>query len=127
MNYKMFQHTAARRRLQFLLRLCGKTGKFQHTAARRRLPLIFEQVIAEGLCFNTQPRGGGCLKVFDLGLQFDKFQHTAARRRLLFQCLPINIFDRVSTHSRAEAAARILRLIPDLPTVSTHSRAEAAA
>ena len=55
------------------------------------------------------------------------FQHTAARRRLLFQCLPINIFDRVSTHSRAEAAAKYFENDKSKIIVSTHSRAEAAA
>ena len=33
-------------------------------------------------CFNTQPRGGGCLSHFLTSLYTVKFQHTAARRRL---------------------------------------------
>ena len=77
-----FQHTAARRRLLPGLAglLAGKV--FQHTAARRRLPTLSQstknfRVVsthsrAEAaaprsfsgnrilLCFNTQPRGGGC-------------------------------------------------------------------
>ena len=33
-------------------------------------------------CFNTQPRGGGCLSQIILRLIKSMFQHTAARRRL---------------------------------------------
>ena len=55
---------------------------FQHTAARRRLP-GHHFVLWHGFaCFNTQPREGGCL---------------------LSSLFPQNI--RVSTHSRAKAAA----------------------
>ena len=56
--------------------------KFQHTAARRRL----RDLIADGditARFNTQPRGGGCALTTVEGSPFYK----------------------VSTHSRAEAAA----------------------
>ena len=55
---------------------------FQHTAARRRLRwgISFRSA---WICFNTQPRGGGC------------FNHWAADKT-----------EWVSTHSRAEAAAR---------------------
>ena len=56
---------------------------FQHTAARRRLPLTPNFIAGDLVRFNTQPRGGGCQNL---------------RRHILF--LP------VSTHSRAEAAAR---------------------
>ena len=55
------------------------------------------------------------------------FQHTAARRRLQ---LGINIGVKqnyVSTHSRAEAAARYILGTAEPRKVSTHSRAEAAA
>ena len=54
-----FQHTAARRRLLWLLLLRLIPSVFQHTAARRRLD--------------------GCAGIAVLPL---KFQHTAARRRL---------------------------------------------
>ena len=60
---------------------------FQHTATRRRLP-GHHFVLWHGFaCFNTQPREGGCL---------------------LSSLFPQNI--RVSTHSRAKAAARSRRL-----------------
>ena len=59
-----FQHTAARRRLQFSSRYASVSFLFQHTAARRRLPK------------KTMP------------LQpLAAFQHTAARRRLHFRYL----------------------------------------
>ena len=103
-----FQHTAAQRRLLtgFLPHIFSM-GKFQHTAAQRRLlvrsRIKFRSIsvsthsraeaaairsINDGnvyLCFNTQPRRGGCLR----------FRAT------------YSLFLIVSTHSRAEAAARV--------------------
>ncbi|WP_410000201.1 hypothetical protein [Neisseria sicca] len=77
----LFQHTAARRRLETACRLTRTRTRFQHTAARRRL--------------DTQPPEGGWVK---------KFQHTAARRRLgQGRIYPANRSD-VSTHSRPKAA-----------------------
>ena len=55
-------------------------------------------------CFNTQPRGGGCNILFCFGMGF-----------------------KVSTHSRAEAAAVLFFARDKFANVSTHSRAEAAA
>ena len=78
---KMFQHTAARRRLGQVLTMGGQSPKFQHTAARRRLeakttpnPTISR--------FNTQPPEGGWNRFFGLDSGRFLFQHTAARRRL---------------------------------------------
>ena len=78
---KQFQHTAARRRLARFWRFPYQSSRFQHTAARRRLGRWQRRL--DGLCrFNTQPPEGGwryfCSRV-RYGLQF---QHTAARRRL---------------------------------------------
>ena len=39
---------------------------------------------ADSSCFNTQPRGGGCIDEAFAPLKKALFQHTAARRRLLF-------------------------------------------
>ena len=59
--------------------------------------------------------------------QLNEFQHTAARRRLLFDKVAQLPYVIVSTHSRAEAAAKkVLKIFED-NLVSTHSRAEAAA
>ena len=55
------------------------------------------------------------------------FQHTAARRRLRSVYADSNKNIKVSTHSRAEAAAKGNKSMPVGSTVSTHSRAEAAA
>ena len=56
------------------------------------------------------------------------FQHTAARRRLPLEKKLIGADVKVSTHSRAEAAACVNRVKSAYPLmVSTHSRAEAAA
>ena len=55
------------------------------------------------------------------------FQHTAARRRLLPVQFVLAITNLVSTHSRAEAAAKLNPRTTYSSVVSTHSRAEAAA
>ena len=55
------------------------------------------------------------------------FQHTAARRRLLSEVAASTLSLLVSTHSRAEAAARADFAKSVTLAVSTHSRAEAAA
>ena len=99
----MFQHTAARRRLERTVwrprqrtavsthsrpkaagqcrRLAHKPGAFQHTAARRRL-------------VNDQSQIQGAMQ----------FQHTAARRRLGSQGNALGSSATVSTHSRPKAA-----------------------
>ena len=54
-----FQHTAARRRLRIEMIPTMLRQAFQHTAARRRLqPKSSNAFSDDG--FNTQPRGGGC-------------------------------------------------------------------
>ena len=55
------------------------------------------------------------------------FQHTAARRRLHVEDMDKVNGVMVSTHSRAEAAAKSTNKKRGLNYVSTHSRAEAAA
>ena len=101
--------------------------KFQHTAARRRLHVARKAKAFRIMCFNTQPREGGCkigkfpLKsityvsthsraetaalALDAPNKSAKFQHTAARRRLLPETIQGNAIKPVSTHSRAETAA----------------------
>ena len=63
--------------------------QFQHTAARRRLRWQFRKNTHPAPGFNTQPRGGGCKN----------------KEEIKLNDLP------VSTHSRAEAAARTYQLI----------------
>ena len=99
----MFQHTAARRRLEPILYQLSWPNQFQHTAARRRLV----QLVFNG---------------FDLLL----FQHTAARRRLVLDRFRFPFRPLVSTHSRPKAAGVFITAICNKQTVSTHSRPKAA-
>ena len=98
---------------------------FQHTAARRRLETANRlPCIKRG--FNTQPpEGGWSFGQFVLHIFF-LFQHTAARRRLGndYGCLrqPCT----VSTHSRPKAAGQFKGKKALLELVSTHSRPKAA-
>ena len=55
--------------------------------------------------FNTQPRGGGCGYLVLILIVVTQFQHTAARRRLPVLDVYAKLAEKVSTHSRAEAAA----------------------
>ena len=146
----MFQHTAARRRLPATGSPRFAKFAFQHTAARRRLlpELHPDDFSVEG--FNTQPREGGYRSVpLARCKRRQMFQHTAARRRLPALRELAESVERVSTHSRTEAAANTKRClmrhrkfqhtaarrrlhdvnnrIDNLKDVSTHSRAEAAA
>ena len=125
--YSMFQHTAARRRLQWCLFIRANGRWFQHTAARRRLHLRFAVQFAI-LAVSTHSRA----KAAASGAKYDiangivsthsrakaaaplscsictkglAFQHTAARRRLLLQTRQRCGVGGVSTHSRAKAAA----------------------
>ena len=101
----MFQHTAARRRLDGGTVIASNEYSFQHTAARRRLARAFKDNIyfsdvsthsrpkAAGtyLCrrqrprhgFNTQPPEGGWFSRRICRYRYAWFQHTAARRRLV--------------------------------------------
>ena len=99
----MFQHTAARRRLVYLLgEGFGEVG-FQHTAARRRLVSCAASL--------SLKRG---------------FQHTAARRRLAEEIEQTLAACEVSTHSRPKAAGKGVILAAQKSDVSTHSRPKAA-
>ena len=123
----MFQHTAARRRLPWIIKHFCVHWLFQHTAARRRLPQFQNhdnykwfvsthsrpKAAAEIdnknqrylASFNTQPPEGGCRMLANHTKQQRKFQHTAARRRLRPHLLFYNCCTSVSTHSRPKAAA----------------------
>ena len=78
---RLFQHTAARRRLPALENRWMTFLKFQHTAARRRL-ILHHQYDKYPQCFNTQPPEGGWSKQNRRTGKPMVFQHTAARRRL---------------------------------------------
>ena len=95
-----FQHTAARRRLAISLRFFSSESRFQHTAARRRL----------GRFWKTRARV--CV-----------FQHTAARRRLVFAGVGGIELAFVSTHSRPKAAGSIKTAAPYSSTMFQHTAA----
>ena len=78
----LFQHTAARRRLGYLLTHQHQVLLFQHTAARRRLDARINKAIRTTTGFNTQPPEGGWASV-----KLGRAETT-----------------RVSTHSRPKAA-----------------------
>ena len=101
----LFQHTAARRRLDTRGGFSMAKKRFQHTAARRRLgskpvkaakPLIVST--------HSRPKAAGAC-AFVSGLR-SKFQHTAARRRLENGDGKKGAALGVSTHSRPKAAGQ---------------------
>ena len=101
---------------------------FQHTAARRRLQKV-QSVKALLSCFNTQPRGGGCFVHLENNNYLLVFQHTAARRRLPYIPKEIQSYT-LEGFQHTAARRRLLTYSPCLirgVIVSTHSRAEAAA
>ena len=81
----VFQHTAARRRLQNKSDCCQPPVLFQHTAARRRLHLLYSIIC---FCFvvSTHSRAEAAAA---------KLSENRAKQL-------------VSTHSRAEAAALLI-------------------
>ncbi len=76
-----FQHTAARRRLANAINSMPADLLFQHTAARRRLEHLSKINLFQS-SFNTQPPEGGWQLFYISGGGTVLFQHTAARRRL---------------------------------------------
>ena len=99
---------------------------FQHTAARRRLQ---SNNSGAGYCyrFNTQPPEGGCLSLNTFKIYAFGFQHTAARRRLVAVAAMSAPALAVSTHSRPKAAEVPYPYRNHRADVSTHSRPKAAA
>ena len=122
---------------------------FQHTAARRRLlyvgfPLIFSNFVSthsraeaaaysnvrntfQCCCFNTQPRGGGCVRKRCNARRGDGFNTQPRGGGCDVPLYLLQTDQLVSTHSRAEAAAGCSLNTSHTSPVSTHSRAEAAA
>ena len=119
---------------------------FQHTAARRRLDSFTHPKITFA-GFNTQPPEGGWVSWFVFKRQIvvsthsrpkaagidgtdeaiqSEFQHTAARRRLESPVHVIKDEAKVSTHSRPKAAGGFEAARKSTEAVSTHSRPKAA-
>ena len=99
----MFQHTAARRRLEIIGYIAYFQLLFQHTAARRRL----------GSCYSSQ---GSAIKVST---------HSRPKAAGKHICI-VHICIHVSTHSRPKAAGINPTETVDSVMVSTHSRPKAA-
>ena len=127
----MFQHTAARRRLEQRLTFTVVMTRFQHTAARRRLDTKkCAAFLRDIVSTHSRPKAAGPQKKL---IQFHLlFQHTAARRRLVggknptddtltcFNTQPPEggwkeqvfqavLIAAVSTHSRPKAAGASLK------------------
>ena len=127
---RMFQHTAARRRLGQLpprhLPIGGfntqppeggwvrayytdkATGQFQHTAARRRLADTSNASAISNKFQHTAARRR-LVTARQTVRQYKLFQHTAARRRLGRPAVLRQTRADVSTHSRPKAAGRHIR------------------
>ena len=79
---KMFQHTAARRRLP----MAASVKDFMSFVSTHSRPKAAAVTIFSFFslvqCFNTQPPEGGCSRCLFGWFSLVVFQHTAARRRL---------------------------------------------
>ena len=99
----MFQHTAARRRLDFHAFFLVRIKRFQHTAARRRLVLLNVYYNPDiGVSTHSRPKAAGWLNG------------------------TVTLRHAVSTHSRPKAAGFQAISTKHAYLVSTHSRPKAA-
>ena len=99
----VFQHTAARRRLDLCMDSIHLLLLFQHTAARRRLVLVRNlAAVVFDVSTHSRPKAAG------------RFSHVCIANMV------------VSTHSRPKAAGRTSKSPPIRAEVSTHSRPKAA-
>ena len=97
---------------------------FQHTAARRRLETCMSWIVWPS-GFNTQPPEGGW--AHSLSTFFAKSVSTHSRPKAAGNPRKIKGYAiAVSTHSRPKAAGRHWKLMNTELTVSTHSRPKAA-
>ena len=102
----MFQHTAARRRLDLFGNVLNKPNRFQHTAARRRLVKWLGYSCLFCLCFNTQPPEGGWAGRNAKNGGFRCFNTQPPEGGWSISLKLQDDFE-VSTHSRPKAAGRI--------------------
>ena len=121
----MFQHTAARRRLDPEA-FDGRGYRSFNTQPPEGGWLQFPHIRPPPSRFNTQPPEGGWCYRYILHGNPQRFQHTAARRRLESQ-----IHNKSTYQQFQHTAARRRLVLPPLPAVcptnvSTHSRPKAA-
>ena len=102
----LFQHTAARRRLESRDDAKNQAGWVStHSRPKAAGPDQYGNHYRY-ICFNTQPPEGGWREWGEKWAEFFKFQHTAARRRLdVHSPFCVSEFT-VSTHSRPKAAGQ---------------------
>ena len=123
---RLFQHTAARRRLQTVAK--AKTAMKRVSTHSRPKAAAFSRLRRDlaTSCFNTQPPEGGCQAGQSSITHLHTFQHTAARRRLPEA-------DRRTAASAGfntqppEGGCPADRAFAASGNVSTHSRPKAAA
>ena len=82
---KLFQHTAARRRLAELTLFTGANAVVSTHSRPKAAGRAARPPRCGRSCFNTQPPEGGWTRADAGRLNCQKFQHTAARRRLAYQ------------------------------------------
>ena len=144
----LFQHTAARRRLQ-PLGLCNpdRCGVSTHSRAEaaalipkfgcNRTPVSTHsrpKAAADksyfdasgGACFNTQPRGGGCIGAHNWTHGIEVSTHSHPKVAAVSLVGQLRITD-VSTHNHPKVAADLGGLEAAETQVSTHSHPKAAA
>ena len=122
---KRFQHTAARRRLAGLTALLHSATRFQHTAARRRLGHAQTAKPADDGGFNTQPPEGGWNANRRYSIRCNVSTHSRPKAAGRFGTNQ-RAGQEVSTHSRPKAAGAWSHIRQKLVMVSTHSRPKAA-
>ena len=97
---------------------------FQHTAARRRLAKYYAEMRPSEVSTHSRPKAAGYL-LYNHRPRI-LFQHTAARRRLEVELVAQRLQNGVSTHSRPKAAGAKFEAVRAWLAVSTHSRPKAA-
>ena len=119
-----FQHTAARRRLDYLLPIRIRPKKFQHTAARRRLEQnIKTKIVING--FNTQPPEGGWL-LYGRG-RAESQVSTHSRPKAAGTTVDRKDVQQICFNTQPPEGGWAVGAIPRVcVTVSTHSRPKAA-
>ena len=121
----LFQHTAARRRLDSLSSRGAGWTKFQHTAARRRLALVAYMMICRlNVSTHSRPKAAGTAlkRAVSLMVGFNTQPPEGGWLNVWRQSDPVP----VSTHSRPKAAGSIASAARLYAIVSTHSRPKAA-
>ena len=124
---RLFQHTAARRRLVTRFAFCPTFQQVSTYSRPKAAGLRASRSVLLFSSFNTQPPEGGWHSDAFIFQALRWFQHTAARRRLVFTWSARLEVGHVSTHSRPKAAGCVPGVHALIPSfVSTHSRPKAA-